>query len=42
MMIKDELVLQDMTQAAADDIEYNNIGALKTSDKNKPGYYIVQ
>ena len=41
MKIKDELVLQGMTQAAADNIEYNTMGALKTSDKNTHGYYIV-
>ena len=32
MKIKDELVLQDMTQAGADDIEYNTMGAFQTSD----------
>ena len=41
MQIKDELVLNGMTWAEADDIEYNTIGALKTSDSNTPGYYIV-
>ena len=30
MKIKDELVLQGMPQAAADEIEYNNMGALQT------------
>ena len=42
MKIKDELVLQGMTQAAADDIEYNTMGAFQTSDKNTHGYYIVK
>ena len=40
--IKDELVLQGTTQAAADKIEYNTIGAFQTSDKNTHGYYIVK
>ena len=40
--IKDELFLQGMTQAAADEIEYNNMGAFQTSDKNTHGYYIVK
>ena len=42
MKIKDEIVLQGMTQTEADDIEYNNMGAFKTSDKNTHGYYIVK
>ena len=42
MKIKDELVLQSMTQAAADEIEYNTIGAFKTSDFNTHVYYIVK
>ena len=42
MKIKYELVLNGMTWEAADNIEYNMIGALKTSDSNTPGYYIVQ
>ena len=42
MKIKDELVLQGMTQAAADDIEYNTMGAFQTSDCNTHGYYIVK
>ena len=42
MKIKDELVLQGMTQAAADEIEYNTMDALKTSDCNTHGYYIVK
>ena len=33
MKIKYELVLQDMTQADVDDIEYNTMGAFQTSDK---------
>ena len=31
-----------MTQAAADEIEYNNMGAFQTSNKNTHGYYIVK
>ena len=42
MKIKDELVLQGMTQAAADKIEYNTMGAFQTSDCNTYGYYIVK
>ena len=42
MKIKDELVLQGMTQAAADEIEYNTMGAFQTSDCNTHGYYIVK
>ena len=42
MKIKDELVLQGMTQAEADEIEYNTMGAFQTSDKNTHGYYIVK
>ena len=34
MKIKDELVLQGMTQAAADEIEYNTMGVFQTSDCN--------
>ena len=40
--IKDELVLQGMTQAAADEIEYNTMGVFQTSDCNTHGYYIVK
>ena len=40
--IKYELVLHGMTWAEAENIEYNTIGAFKTSDSNTPGYYIVQ
>ena len=36
MMIEDKLVLHGMTQEAADKIEYNTIGAFKTSDSNTP------
>ena len=42
MKIKDELALQGMTQAAADEIEYNTMGELKTSNCNTHGYYIVK
>ena len=42
MKIKDELVLQVMTQAAADEIEYNTMGAFQTSDCNTHVYYIVK
>ena len=42
MKIKDELVLQGITQAAADNIEYNTMGAFQTSNKNTHGYYIVK
>ena len=42
MKIKDDLVLQGMTQAAEDEIEYNTMGAFQTSDKNTHGYYIVK
>ena len=31
-----------MTQAAADEIEYNTMGAFKTSNCNTHGYYIVK
>ena len=40
MEIKYKLVLNDMTWAAADDIEYNIIGEFQNSDSNTPGYYI--
>ena len=42
MKIKDELVLQGMTQAAADNIEYNTMCAFQTSDCNTHVYYIVK
>ena len=41
MEIKDGIVVHSMTWAAADQIIYNNIGALQTSDRNTLGYYIV-
>ena len=42
MKVKDELVLQGMTQAEADDIEYNTMGEFQTSYCNTHGYYIVK
>ena len=42
MKIKYELVLQGMTQAAADEIEYNTMGAFQNSECNTHGYYIVK
>ena len=42
MKIKDELVLQGMTQASAEEIKYNTMGAFQTSDCNTHGYYIVK
>ena len=42
MKIKDELVLQGMTQSAPYDIEYNTMGAFQTSNYNTHGYYIVK
>ena len=42
MKIKDELFLQEMTQASAYKIEYNSMGAFQTSNKNTHGYYIVK
>ena len=42
MKIKDELVLQGMTQAAADEIECNTMRAFQTSNKNTHGYYIIK
>ena len=42
MKIKDELVLQGMTQAAEDEIEYNTMGAFQTNNCNTHGYYIVK
>ena len=36
MEIKEEILLNGMTWAAADKIEYNTIGAFKTSDSNTP------
>ena len=42
MEIKDELILNGMTWASADDTEYNNIGEFQTRDSNTPVYYIVR
>ena len=42
MKIKDELVLQGMTQAAADEIEYNTMGVFQTGYCNTHGYSIVK
>ena len=42
MKKKDELILQGMTQAAADKIEYNTMVAFQTSYCNTHGYYIVK
>ena len=42
MEIKYKFVLYCMTWAAADEIEYNTIGAFQTSNSNTPVYYIVQ
>ena len=42
MKIKDELVLQGMTQAEADNIEYNTMGAFQTIDCNTHRYYTVK
>ena len=42
MKIKDEIFLQGMTQAEADEIEYNTIGIFQNSEKNTHGYYIFK
>ena len=42
MEIKDKIVLNGMTWAAADEMEYNTIGAFQTSESHTPGYYIVR
>ena len=42
MEIKYELVLHGMTWAAANNIEYNTIGAFLTRDSKTPGYYIFR
>ena len=42
MEVKDELVLNGMPWAAADDIENNTISAFKIRDSKTPGYYIVR
>ena len=41
MEIKDDLVLNGMTWAVSDKIEYNTIGAFQISYSNMPGYYIL-
>ena len=40
MEIKDKLVLDGMTWAAAENIENNTVGAFQISNSNTPGYYI--
>ena len=42
MTIKYEFFLQGMTQAAANDIEYNTMGEFQTINCNTHGYYIVK
>ena len=42
MKIKYDLVLQGTTQSAADEIEYNTMGAFQTNDCNTHEYYIVK
>ena len=42
MDIKDEIVLNGISWATVYEIEYNIIGAFKTSNSSTPGYYIVQ
>ena len=42
MKIKDDIVLQGMTQAAVDEIEYITMSTFQTSDCNTHGYYIVK
>ena len=42
MKIKDELVLQGMTQTEADEIDYNTMGAFQNRKCNTHGYYIVK
>ena len=42
MEIKDELVLNGMTWASANKIEYNTIGAFQTTNSNNPVYYILR
>ena len=41
MQIKDGLVLNGMTLAEADKIEYNTISVFQNINSNMPGYYIV-
>ena len=42
MDIKDELFLNSMTWAEADEVENNTIGAFQTCNSNTPGYYIFR
>ena len=42
MNMNDDLVLQGMTQAAADKIEYNTMGEFQNTDCNTHGYNIVK
>ena len=42
MKIKDELVLNGMASAAAENIEYNTIGAFQTINSKTPKYFIVR
>ena len=42
MDFKGDLVLNGMTWAAADDIEYNIIGEFQTSNSKTPGCYIIR
>ena len=41
MKIRDELVLQGMTQAAADEIEYNNMGDFKLATVTHMGIILL-
>ena len=42
MDIKDDIVLNGMTWALAEDIGYNMIGAFQTRNSNTPEYYIFR
>ena len=42
MEVKDKLVLNGITWAASDEIEYNTIGSFQTSESNTPGYFIFR
>ena len=42
MKIKYDIVVHGMTQASADEIEYNSLGAFQNSDCNTHVYYIVK
>ena len=42
MKIKDEIVFQGTTHAAAYEIEYNTMGSFQTSNCNTHGYYIFK